>query len=150
WYVTASSTDRLRDPMVAITKSALPQIDYLGLYRAKVAAQSGDLTKLDLIPDDPRLSSAGIQAVPLRHGLPGCIVQVPPGAYVLLGWLNGDQSKPYCSLWEGGESPQQIQIAGTHPMPLWDTFLADFYTFITACAGGGAIVVSSSGIPTGV
>jgi hypothetical protein len=112
WYVTATSTDRLRDPAVALTKSAVAGIDYLGHYRCQVISQSADLATVDLVPDDSRLSQNGAQNVPLRHGLPGCKVQVPSGTYVLLGWLNGDPSKPYCGLWEGGESPQSIQLAG--------------------------------------
>lgn len=112
WLVTASSGDRLRDPVVAMTRSAIPEFSYRAAYRCKVASQSADLTTLDLIPDDPRLSGSGAQSVPLRHGLPGCKVQVPSGTYVLLGWMNGDPQKPFCALWEGGETVQSIQLGG--------------------------------------
>lgn len=114
WMTTPNSYDRLRDSSVAVTNSAVPHIDYLGMYRCRVVAQSLDLLSLDLAPDDPRLPQAGVTA-PLRHGLPGCKVQVPSGVYVRLGWDGGDQSKPYCALWDGGESPQSIQIAGNTP-----------------------------------
>lgn len=123
WLATSGSADRIRDPMVATTKSAVPHLDYLAPFRCRVAAQSSDLTTLDLIPDDARLPAAGFKSIPLRHGLPGCKVQVSAGTYVLLGWMGGDPQKPFCSLWEGGESPQKIQLAGTHPLPMWDTFL---------------------------
>ena len=78
-------------------------VDLLACYRAKLAAQSSDLTKVDLVPDDTRLP--GVGSVPLKLGLPGCTVQVSAGAYLLLGWEGGDPSKPYAvPCWEDGAS----------------------------------------------
>lgn len=111
------------------------------------------------MPDDPRLPSTGFKAVPLRNGLPGCTVQVPVGTYLLLGWLNGDESKPYCCLWEGGEAPTQIVIkattvylgdsAGTDALVKKGEFNAHTHLpgGLTAPSGGGA-VTGATGEPS--
>jgi hypothetical protein len=51
-----------------------------------------------------------LQGVPLRVGLPGFVVEVPPGARVLLGFDNGDPQRPYASLFDPG-SVKSIKFA---------------------------------------
>lgn len=138
WLATASSADRLRDPMVAMTRSALPHIDYLAPYRCRVVSQSGQA--LDLVPDDARLPAAGFKAVPIRHGLPGVQVQVAPGAFVLLGFMGGDPSKPFCGLWEGGETFTAISIGSSADNVMTK---ADFISFLQAW--GAAAVGTTDG-----
>lgn len=75
---------------------------FLGQYTAEVVSQAADGT-LDLMPDDDRLRSQGLQSVPIRHGLPGVRVEVPAGERVLLGFDAGDPSKPYAALWHEGQ-----------------------------------------------
>lgn len=89
---------------------------WLGLYPSTVQGQAADGT-LDLLPDDLDLRGAGgLQAVEIRHGLPGFTVEVNVGTQVLLGFEGGgDQRKPYAALWKpnnvkrirfnGGELP---------------------------------------------
>lgn len=94
--------DRVKGPLLALVKHALSRVDYYALYRARMVAQSADMTKLDVIPDDSRIPP--MTGILLRHGVPGLKVQVAPGAFVLVGWSGGDPSRPYCQLWEGGET----------------------------------------------
>lgn len=75
------------------------RLDHLALYPAVVVQQRSDGT-LDLSPEDPRVPSC--QGVPIRLGIPGVTVTVPSGGRVLLGYANGDPSRPYASLWESG------------------------------------------------
>lgn len=102
-------SDRVKQPFFALVKRAVSRVDYLGLYRCRMVAQSGN--KFDVVPDDPRLPS--MSGVTLRHGVPGLSVQVTPGAYLLLGWSGGDPSAPYVQLWEGGESVTSVQVSST-------------------------------------
>jgi hypothetical protein len=89
---------------------------YQGQYACQVIAQGAD-GSLDLMPDDIRLRAQGLQAVPIRHGLPGCRVQVAPGEVVLLGFENGDPRLPYAALWREGQV-LSVEIGGTLPVAM--------------------------------
>jgi hypothetical protein len=89
---------------------------YLGTYTAKVESQSAD-GKLDLVPEDVRLRGDGLQAVEIRHGLPGCVVVVPAGERVLLAFDGGDPRKPYAALWHPGHVTA-VRIGGTEAVAL--------------------------------
>lgn len=116
--------DRMKRAFFALFKASVPRLDYFTLYAAKVITQSDDL--FDLLPDDPRIPSMG--GVPIRHGLPGVTIKVPPGSTVLVGWENGDPSRPYCALWQGGEGnvtritivANVIELGGEGLIPLQD------------------------------
>lgn len=84
---------------------------YLGTYTAKVVRQAADGT-LDLEPEDTRIRGTGLQAVPIRHGLPGCIVKVPTGERVLLAFDGGSPAAPYAALWHEGQVTS-IELGGS-------------------------------------
>lgn len=88
--------------VAAIVALEMAHVDYFGLYECKVVVQSADLTTVDITPTNAKF--AGLQRVPLRLGLPGVTAQFAPGAKVLLGWQEGDPSKPYACLFGGGET----------------------------------------------
>jgi hypothetical protein len=96
---------------------------FLGLYTAQVVRQAADGT-LDLMPADDRLRSQGLQAIPIRHGLPGVTVEVDAGENVLLGFDAGDPSKPYAALWHAGQAKKivfgdmTIEAAGNKALAL--------------------------------
>jgi hypothetical protein len=90
-------TDRIKSGFVAILRGILSKVDYLALYGATVVSQAADGT-LELLPDDERVPGAA--KVPIRHGLAGVHVKVPAGARVLMGFENGNASKPFAALWE--------------------------------------------------
>src|SRR5690606_15789866 len=119
---------------------------FLGQYTAVVQRQAADGT-LDLLPDDPRLRGTGLQAVPIRHGLPGVEVEVPSGVRVLLGFDAGDSRRPYAALWHS-EQVTAVRIGGSDAVALaplvsarLDAIQAAFDTHIhttTATIGAGA------------
>jgi hypothetical protein len=91
--------DRLKVAFGALARGAQPGIDYFTLYRAKVVSQRST-RRLDLRPEDNRLPP--MANIPIKVGLPGLDVTVPPGAWVLVGWENGRPDRPYVTLWDAG------------------------------------------------
>jgi hypothetical protein len=99
--------DRLKASLFALMRAASPRSEYGCLYLGRVVAQSADLRIVDVVPDDQRLPTMG--GIELR-GEPGDTVDlrdpvtgsVPEGVSVLVGWENGDPSKPFSCLWRGG------------------------------------------------
>jgi len=90
----------LIEAIEAIVGRITARVDYHALYPARVLQQRADGT-LDLVPDSMRVPSC--QRVPYRT-LRGLSVEVSAGARVLLGYEEGDPSKPYAALWELGDA----------------------------------------------
>jgi hypothetical protein len=91
--------DRFKTSLASVLEQLVgARLDYLARYPARVVSQDG--TKLELLPDDSRVP--GIKGVPIRVGLPGLVLTVPPGARVLLAFEAGDPSKPVAEIWESG------------------------------------------------
>jgi hypothetical protein len=107
---------RLRGSLEKLVRWITRDTLFLGQYAAQVISQAAD-GSLDLLPSDGRLRAAGLQAVPIRHGLPGVRVTVPPGETVLLGFENGDPRSPYAALWHSGQV-LGIELGGTVPVAL--------------------------------
>ena len=106
---------------------------FLGQYSCLVVSQGAD-GSLDLQPDDIRIRAQGLQKIPIRHGLPGCKVEVIPGGRVLLAFDGGDPSKPYAALWHEGVV-KSVKIGGTGaevPVVLDDLLQAKFASIETA------------------
>lgn len=95
-----------------VTRDAI----FLGQYTAQVVTQNAD-GSVDLLPDDERLRAQGLQSVPIRHGLPGVKVKVPPGERVLLAFDAGDARAPYAALWHEGQV-LEVQIGGVLPVAM--------------------------------
>lgn len=114
YYTQARAS--LRGTIERIVRWVLRDAFYLGQFSAQVVAQGPDGT-LDLMPDDSRLRAQGLQAVPIRHGLPGVKVQVTPGSRVLLGFDGGDPRKPYAALWHEG-NVLSIELGGQLPVAM--------------------------------
>ena len=128
-----------------MAKQGLPGVDYYALYLCQVASQSSDLTTVDLQPQGARNKAliGGLQRVPVRF-MAGVKVQMAPGSTVLLGWDGGNPEVPFALGGFVGDSPLGIQLAGTHPAPLWDTFLSDFTTWVNNVT---TVVISNSAAP---
>ncbi len=75
------------------------EIDFSREYPCKVVTQNSDGT-LQLLPDDEVMRARGLDAVPIRYGLPGCSAKLKPGARCHLAFAAGDPSRPYVGLWE--------------------------------------------------
>lgn len=146
----------LKNPFAQLVKSAVPRLDWFALYRGKVLGQAGNT--VDVQPDDARLPA--MSKVPLRHGLPGVSVTVQPGTSILVGWENGDPSRPYACLWEGGETVTSMTIGGTNgdavatKKDLQALHYAIFSAGVTAMDGGATFkaniiaALTTAGWPT--
>ncbi len=91
-------------------------LDFLARYPGRVAAQSSDLTRVDVQLDidvegsDRRMPSPS--NISIRLGLPGVLVGIQTGCRVLVGWEQGDPDKPYIADWELGATLTSMAIAG--------------------------------------
>lgn len=88
--------DRIRRALYAIIQAIMGRIDYLALYQAEVIRQDGQT--VELRPLDTRMPD--MADVPIWHGLPGIEVAVAKGAIVLLGFRDGDPTRPFAMLWQ--------------------------------------------------
>lgn len=114
YYTDGRAT--LRGSLERLIRWVMRDTTYFTLYTAQVIRQAADGT-LDLLPDDLRLQSSGLQGVPIRHGLPGVTVKVPAGERVLLGFDSGDPTKPYAALWHEGQVTT-VSVGGSEPVAL--------------------------------
>ena len=102
--------NRVMSDISAVVESLVGnRIDYSRLYPAKVVKQASD-GSLELLADDARMRGNGITRVPIRHGIPGCVVTVPPGGKVQLFFEGGDPKRPAAALWPDGSSVTKIEI----------------------------------------
>lgn len=121
--------DKLKAAVTAMVQSLTAKMDYLALYPCRVVAQSGQT--LDLQPEASKLPP--FHGVPLRLGLPGVEVTVSPGARVLLGFENGNPSRPVATLWEsGGLVELKLGVGATQQAVLGTAQKAALDTFLTA------------------
>lgn len=132
YYTEARAT--LRGSLERLVRWVMRDTIYLTTYSAKVIRQAADGT-LDLLPDDIRLQSSGLQGVPIRHGLPGVTVEVPAGERVLLGFDSGDPARPYAMLWHEGQVTK-VRIGGTEAVALASKVEAQLDALKQAINGG--------------
>lgn len=105
--------DRMRKALSALVQNAAARtdkIDFGRKYPAVVVSQSG--STIDVAPEQVNgkdlLDSMG--NVPLWLGVPGARVEGITGGRVLVGWTGGDPSKPYATLFDGGETPAKVTL----------------------------------------
>lgn len=98
-YAT-SLADALRAAIVRLG----PDVDTLALHPATVVTQSEDGSTVDVRCENPRLAS--MTKLPLWLGAPGLRAWVPRGASVLVGFLGGDRSLPFATLWWKSEAEE--------------------------------------------
>jgi len=88
----------LRELVTSIVEAVIgPRIDYSRTYIARVVHQAADDT-LEVEPDTKKIP--GLTKVPIFFGLPGVSAKVRKGARVVLGFLGGDPTLPYATVWE--------------------------------------------------
>lgn len=89
------------------------RVDYSREYSARVARQNSDNT-VQVVLDDVRVKSPGLDRVPIRPGVPGTI-KVASGARCKVGFENGDPSRPYAEGWETNACLSVAIADGTRP-----------------------------------
>lgn len=102
--------DRVKGGLLRIIMGVVGRTDFHALYPSKVVTQNTDGT-LELQPDSAKLKP--ISKVPIRLGLPGVTVKVAAGARVLLGFEQGDPSRPRALLWEADSMTELVITAAT-------------------------------------
>lgn len=103
-FESANGGSRVAEDIKAlIDQQTGQQITYSRMYPSRVVKQNGD-GSLDVMPDSQDIRGNGITGVPIRHGIPGLEVTVPPGGKVLLFFEGGDKKAPACALHPNGSS----------------------------------------------
>jgi hypothetical protein len=129
------------DAIKRLIRSLTGHYAYLGLFPCSVQAQAADGT-LDLLPDDLSIRGpGGLQGVKIRHGLPGFTVEVATGSRVMLGFDQGDRTKPYATLWDAGSVKRVVFNGGELP-------IATLGALVTS--GGPGLIVTLMPVGTGV
>ena len=146
-------------------RAALPRLNYLTQYRARVVRHDPVTHLLDVLPDD--LDVPGMQGLPFSLGLPGAVLSLlPQGTTVMVGWSGGDPSQPYCCLPGGGEHVGHLTLnadtlvlggeAGAESTIKADTYRAAEDAYLTAISaaiaalGAGLVSLGYSGAATAV
>jgi hypothetical protein len=109
-FESANGGSRVSEDLAAfVDQRTASKIDYSRLYPAKVIRQSGDGT-LEVLPDSPAIRGNGLTGIPIRHGIPGVRVTVPPGGKVLLFFEAGDPKLPGAMLWPDNSSVLSVEL----------------------------------------
>lgn len=93
---------------VRASASVRSGVNRRGLYSAKVLAQSGDRSTVDVQPDDGSLPL--MSKVPLKVSIPGATVKFSPGATVLVSWENGDPARAQAFMFNKGADTLVVSI----------------------------------------
>lgn len=128
-------TDRLKRALTSIVSGILGRIDYLALYQAEVVSQSGQT--LEVRPLDQRFPD--MDEVPIWHGLPGVEVTVKKGAVVLIGFRDGDPTRPFAMLWQS-ETLSDVKLTASGKVEI--SASGD----VSVSAGGSASVSASGSV----
>jgi hypothetical protein len=141
WTVGADPDRGFKSAVQALAIQALPGIDYLTFYDARVVSQSADGATLDLQPLDPRLPGFG--SVPLKLGIPATVAKFATGKIVRLGWDRGNPARPYACLFDGGETLTSLELGGDDNVLTRSDFATFLYAWQNAAVGtndGGALM----------
>lgn len=167
--------DKAKNALAAFIKAVMGgaivagNVDLLAFYACTVVAQNGDGTStqsgsLELKPDDSRLGPA-FSHVPLRLGIPGCVVTLGTPTRCLLSWYGGERTKPFAALFEnslvtkmsfagteldfGGNT--DFMIKGTSFFGHLNTFVGAVQTLASSLAAATTVAnVSAAGTAFGV
>lgn len=138
------------DSFRALMQQADPSWRFRGVTEYRVGLIEGN--RLDL---QPVLSSTGMPScdrVTIRPGVPGCSAEVSLGSYVLVAFVNADESRPVVVGFADEDSeafqPDTLtfraggQAGGEHVMTLEATCLLIYNTLVAlmAVAGGGPLL----------
>lgn len=100
------------DGFTRAVREALPCLDYQALYEYEVVEQHGD--KLDVRPIDKRFGFPVVLRAVMLPGLAGSTPKLKTRARVLVGWVNGDPTRPFVSHYEAtsgaGGTPDEVAV----------------------------------------
>lgn len=88
------------------TREALPGLAFLGFYEYRVISQDGALVDLQAIRQDRGLPD--LRDVLPRPGVAGGKAAFAPGAHVVVGFLEGDPTRPFVAFAAGETDPGHL------------------------------------------
>jgi hypothetical protein len=95
-------------------REVFPRVDYYAIYECEVVSQSGDL--LDVRPVRAATGMPALSRVVMRPGVAGATATLPARSKVLVGFVDGDPSRPYVAAYaavsEPGGIPSLVSIDG--------------------------------------
>lgn len=147
---TPTVDDRLMQAVRALVESLIPPVKYLGFYEYSVvtydtAAQTADARPIS-DPDMPPISK-----LPIRT--PGMELDLPSGTSVLVGFRNGDLTKPFVGFFDEpgvGQFPTRAWLKGTTLTEVGaNPVLPGARQGDTTASGGLGAQVMFSVLPTG-
>lgn len=106
-FVRGGSSSTTARAFAQAVRAALPELEYLARWGARVVAQDA-LGRLELAPDDE--TQPGTPPAPVLYGLPGCRAVVDAGARVGLTFADADQSKPRAMGWEQATPARELHL----------------------------------------
>lgn len=109
-------SDRLGAAFRALLRSEDPQRSYYGLY--EYAVQATDGKTVDAAPTDTTQPLPPITKVPILCGLPGTTCTPTNGSRLVIGFLNGDPSRPVVmGIFDSSNDAVTPLIAIAGPLP---------------------------------
>jgi hypothetical protein len=89
------SDDRLKDAFAAAVRASLPPLTFFACHWARVIAQNGATVDVEI--ENPTIAKflPSMSGVPLMMPAPGATMQMAAIGRVLIGWSDGDQSRPF-------------------------------------------------------
>ena len=109
-FESANGGSRVSEDLTAFVDQVTGnKIDYSRMYPSRVIRQAGDGT-LEIMPDDQVIRGNGLTGIPIKHGVPGLKVTVPPGGRIQLFFEGGDSKRPAAALWADGSSVTSAEL----------------------------------------
>lgn len=99
--------DKMRQALVSLIEDTMRSVDYLARYGGAVVAMRGT-NVVDVRPDDLRFPE--LIGLPIRF-LPGCELTLGAGDRVLVGFVDGNPTLPFCEPWGSGAMAQAKIVA---------------------------------------
>lgn len=100
----------------------MSKVDYHAMFEAKVISQDaqGNLAIEFFSPKMPSMTG-----VEIRYGVPGIKAEVKAGATVLVGFVDGEPTKPYATIWRPESINKLIVDSENFTVKMSSTLLGD-------------------------
>lgn len=140
------------DSFRGLMEQADPSWRFRGVTEYRVGELEG--TRLNLQPVLVSTGMPDLHRVTIRPGVPGCSAETGLGSYVLVGFVNADESRPFVAHFpdedSAGFQPTKLvlraggQAGGEHVMTTEATCLLIYNTLVAlmAAAGGGPLLAA--------
>lgn len=144
--------DRLKRSLAAFVREIFPRIEYFGFYQYLVISWNDSEQKADMVAANPKATGLpDLVGIPVRPGLPGSKITLSSGTNVLVGFEDGDPSRPYLAFFDrlasGGFEPDQIDLASSNQSTSVSSSRRVIRDGDTVSVGTAAGPISLTGLP---